>query len=90
MYNEMLQRSGANCFKCLHKWKLNFTSGITFISMISLLNKFTNSYGYKNGEGYASDERGKNAMGSNNFESEQQTDPEKFNFIISKLKVCFC
>ena len=88
MYNDMLQRSGANCFKCLHKWKLNFTSGITFLSVVSLLNKFSTSYGNKNGEGYSSNEGGKKTMGSSSFESEQQSDPEKLHLIASKLKVC--
>lgn len=93
MYNEMLQRSGANCFKCMHKWKLNFTSGITFISVVSLLNKFTNTYGFKQGEEFSSKEGGKNPVGTPNLESQLQTDPDIFNFIASKLKVClshFC
>eukprot|EP00800_Vazella_pourtalesii_P015213 TRINITY_DN4074_c1_g2_i2.p1 TRINITY_DN4074_c1_g2~~TRINITY_DN4074_c1_g2_i2.p1 ORF type:complete len:320 (+),score=38.63 TRINITY_DN4074_c1_g2_i2:37-996(+) len=86
MYNEMLQRSGANCFKCMHKWKLNFTSGITFISVVSLLNKFTNTYGFKQGEEFSSKEGGKNPVGTPNLESQLQTDPDIFNFIASKLK----
>ena len=88
MYNEMLQRSGANCFKCLHKWKLNFTSGITFISVVSLLNKFTNTYGYKQGEEYSSKQGGKNPVSNSSFDSELHTDPEIFHFIASRLKVC--
>ena len=88
MYNEMLQRSGANCFKCLHKWKLNITSGITFISVVSLLNKFTNTYGYKQGEEYSNKQGGKNTVGNSNFDSELHTDPEIFHFIASRLKVC--
>lgn len=92
--NSMLQRGGAQCLKTFHKWKLSITSGMTFLGVVTLLSRFTNSYSSKSDDTYYNIGANTPNTGNSNTSrfgnygnKDQDANPEIFHFVASTLKV---